>query len=371
MGKETFEFINKNIVIVSPEQWGNNLLSKHHIALALAKKGNCVWFVAPSAYGFDNQIQSPFPNVHLISHKSFPGLNVLPNFIARLIARLDVRSLLRKIEKPIDVVWSFDPYRYQFLKLFGASISIYHPVDYHNTDLEKRIVEEADLVVSNTDITLAKFIRPNKFKLGHGISSHFFEPTSSIDLPGNFQIKVGYVGNLNNRFFDFDLFVNLVAQYPNVGFYLIGPRGSSNLSASKLSIFDWSKLEKARNFCWLGEQSSAMIPSFISRMDILLVLYKPDTNGVTVNPHKILEYLSSGKLVITPRHEENQPIKDLILEVDSLFAMVDMLNYAISNLDKFLTPTLKAARVAIALTMTYEKRLNELEQIIENFKTKA
>ena len=38
-------FSDKKILIISPEPWGVNHISKHHYALALIKKGNTVYFL--------------------------------------------------------------------------------------------------------------------------------------------------------------------------------------------------------------------------------------------------------------------------------------------------------------------------------------
>ncbi len=365
MSDKPFSFSNKNVLILSPEPWGENLLSKHHIAATLAELGSRIWFISPFVNNACRSVKSPHKNIKLIVFRNFTGLNHLYAPIARLLARMEVAKLCKQIDQPIDVVWSFDPHRFQFLQLFKAGLAIYHPVDNHYTKLESRVVKEADLVVSNSQETLSRLKHKHKYKLGHGIASYFFAPSGDVQIPGNYKVKIGYVGNLANRFFDFDLFLKLVKSHPDIGFYAIGPRHSSNLAQVNYT-FDWSMLDGQPNFFWLGQKGSASLPSYLRRMNILLVLYKSDRHGITVNSHKILEYLSSGKLIITPSHPENEALKTLILQVDSLDDIEENFNYALENLERFLSTEICAARIEKALTWTYLNRLKEMEIVINS-----
>ena len=41
------QLINKTIIVISPQSWGNMFLAKHHYAIELAKYGNEVYFLNP------------------------------------------------------------------------------------------------------------------------------------------------------------------------------------------------------------------------------------------------------------------------------------------------------------------------------------
>ncbi|HYF70801.1 MAG TPA: hypothetical protein VD884_21855 [Ohtaekwangia sp.] len=360
MTSETFQLAGKNILIISPEGWGDNLLSKHHIALTLAKLDNKVWFVSPNSVG----TKSPHPNLNLISYKPVKGINRLPLTLARFATRLEVYKLLRTIKHQLDVVWSFDPHHLQFLRLFDARITIYHPVDNHYTALEQRVVDESDIIFSNAEVTLSRLSHKNKYRIGHGVASHFFEHAATVKLPGRFSTKVGYVGNLNNRLFDFELFAKLVKTHSETGFYMIGPRGSSNLASTNKPQFDWTEIDKLPNVFWLGQQSSEKIPSYLAQMDVLLILYKSDRSGFTVNSHKMLEYLSSGKLIITPANHENDKIAHLILQAKHLDEIPQVFDDALRNLPRYMTKEICEARRKYAFSLRYENRIQTVEEVL-------
>lgn len=363
MEGNTFQLRHQNIVIISQEDWGQNLLSKHHIALTLTKVDNTVWFVCPMTSGPSLTVEQVGDKLSVIRCLPTPGINRLPVFIARVVARHALRKVLSIIGTKIDIVWSFDPYHFQFLRLFKSRLTIYHPVDNHYTYLENRIVGEADILLSNSDATLARLNHANKHRIGHGVAKYFFESNEPFGLPGDYPIKVGYVGNLNNRLFDFDLFVKLVTEHPQIGFYLVGPRSVSNLSAVESSFFDWSSVDKLSNVFWLGEHPSYRIPSFLMAMDVLLILYRPDKEGFTVSPHKTLEYLSSGKVVITPFHLENTEIEHLILQASALSEIPTALGEVLQAPEKFLTSELSSKRILYASERTYDKRVQQIEHI--------
>ena len=167
MANEKFHLAGKNILIISPEGWGDNLLSKHHIALTLAKTNNKVWFVS----SHHTVTKSPHPNLNLISYEPLKGINRLPSTLARFVARSEVYKLLRRIQHKLDIVWSFDPHHLQFLRLFDAQVTIYHPVDNHYTALEQRVVNESDIILSNAEVTLSRISHKNKYRIGHGVAS--------------------------------------------------------------------------------------------------------------------------------------------------------------------------------------------------------
>ena len=79
---------NKIILIISPEAWGNNYVSKHHYAKYLSKN-NTVYFLNPvyksTFFPFkkiDVSVISKTKNLHIISYTNvIPRLNSMPKKI--------------------------------------------------------------------------------------------------------------------------------------------------------------------------------------------------------------------------------------------------------------------------------------------------
>ena len=117
---------NKIILVISPQEWGKMLLSKHHYAVELARAGNKVFFLNPPDQKGElpyNSVQInkslEYENLFLISHRLyFPFW--LKFKVMSLFQRLmyyHVKKLLLAIGKPVDIVWSFDPVSYTHLTL--------------------------------------------------------------------------------------------------------------------------------------------------------------------------------------------------------------------------------------------------------------
>ena len=130
---------NKTILIISQQAWGNMFVSKHHYAAELAKRGNRVYFLNPPNYlhkNFAEMVEikpSGFhPNLFVITDNiSFPfNIKFHFNWLFHLLMRRHIKAVLKKINNPIDIVWSFDLANVYPLKYFPTgALKIFHPVD--------------------------------------------------------------------------------------------------------------------------------------------------------------------------------------------------------------------------------------------------
>lgn len=218
----------QTILIISPEPWGINFISKHHYAVELSRRGNKVFFLNPpkSDHNLNHNPIEGHSNLFEINYSQPKGLNRLPQFIANLIHKKIIQDLMR-ITGKIDIVWSFDPFRFQNLKLFNSEKAIYHPVDIHNTKLEKITSKNADIIFSTAQKILDRLDQNiPKQVINHGLAEHFIEiykekNSNYFKLPKkeDFPIKVGYVGNLNYQFLDKEVLEKIIDQNSTIGFY--------------------------------------------------------------------------------------------------------------------------------------------------------
>ena len=130
---------NKLILVISPQEWGKMLLSKHHYALELAKAGNTVYFLNPPdvngklPYNTITIEKSSFhENLFMIRHRLyFPYIlkfKALPVFHA--LMKPHVTRILKKIGKKLDIIWSFDLGNLYPFRFFAPDIfKVFHPVD--------------------------------------------------------------------------------------------------------------------------------------------------------------------------------------------------------------------------------------------------
>ena len=70
----------------------------------------------------------------------------MPLIIRSFINLVLIKYIVSEIEGDFDIVWSFDPYRLQNLRIFKSEKTIYHPVDIHESNREVDITNAADYI---------------------------------------------------------------------------------------------------------------------------------------------------------------------------------------------------------------------------------
>jgi|TARA_Y100000294_G_scaffold174833_1_gene193640 hypothetical protein len=363
------------ILIISPEAWGINRISKHHYAVELSNRDNKVYFLNPPEIDSrEYQIEHISNNRNLYIIKSpqlIRGLNHIPFNIRKYFHRMLAKQILREIVHRVDVVWSFDPYRFQFMRAFGARFNIYHAVDVHKNKVELDIVNNADLLLASSDRILDKFkaIDMPKFKINHGLAEYFINgknnDVSFIEHPE--KINVGYVGNLHYHFLDVDILREIIVWNPDIDFYFIGPYEKSNLS-QRINNYDFIEFLKSRiNVYLLGSVPSWQLPGYLSQCDLFLMCYSGDRNiAEMANPHKILEYLSTGKVVVCHYIDEYRSMRDIIELVDNNKLLPSTFHRVVENLNHYNSQHKSNRRIWYARANTYAKQIERIESIIND-----
>lgn len=362
-------FKNKNILIISPEPWSMMFVSKHHYAKALASLGNDVFFLNPPNQNFKNIeiLPTEFHNVSIINYKPiFRGLRFLPIFLSNFCESIQKRIIEKKCDLKFDVIWSFEASRFFNFDIWDKkTIKILHIVDL-NQDFEiKTAASNADICFCTTNFILQKLSSYNKkvFKINHGYNLP--KTLNPKKLKG--KIKAGYIGSLNIPYFDWEIAYTLVIQNPEVDFYFIGPLSVNKLIPQDLKTF--KKFKDIKNVQFNGVIPALEIPNYLAAMDILLVLYKAqEYKEQLANPHKMMEYLGSGKIIVASYTEEYADKNHLLLMANKNEELPSMFKSAVFNLEVWKSKEKQMARKAFALENTYDKQIDRIEILLAHEK---
>ncbi len=357
---------DKTILIISPEPWGINFLSKHHYALTLAKWGNKVYFLNPSTRDLSESIRikkSGHEGLYLVDYRSpMKGTYRLPGPLRRMLVGREIKKIHQGLDQDIDVVWSFDPHRLQQIQDFEASLNIYHPVDLHFTPLEKEIASQASCILATSDSILERFSdHPFTAKSGHGLDEIFLGK-EVVDEGSDGTIRVGYVGNLSNKLIDVPTIEKMVKEHPDVVFEFVGPYQPSNLSQHGSKLYE--VLEGMENVQFHGPMKKLEIVGFFRRMDILLLAYTTDNPGILANPHKMLEYLSSGKVVLCHYIDEYKESDLIVMAKQGNHEMPELMAQIIGNLAAYNSEVERERRKTFASSFSYESVITNLEKLL-------
>jgi len=368
--------VDKTILIISPEAWGTNFVSKHHYANYLAKN-NTVYFLNPvlsskiNPFGKINvEIQNIKKNLIQVNYQNLlPRLNRLPKFIQMYIYKIQAKQIQKALAiRKFDIVWSFDPHRFWNQEDWRTNKSIYHTVDFHpNAKYELNISNTSSLSLAVTPLikeTLSNSTTKT-YRIGHGADIDNFTIDNSIKIPGHNHIKACYTGNFH-RHIDYDLLTQMAKENPSLDFIMIGPIHSNNLSSgSQIQKNKLNKLERQENVFLVGSVPSHQLMSYLTQCHINLVLFKKEFEITHCSPHKLMAYFYSGNITLSNYIDEHKNTEsDIIWMLKDINDSSSKLSEIVNDLSKFNSVELKNKRKQFAISNSYDKKIEEISNLL-------
>lgn len=368
---------NKTILIISPQQWGKMRLTKHHYAVALAQKGNKVYFLnPPTSENFNIRPIAEQDNLYLINYCTFFPIKLRFRFrkVYDILMAIQVKKLINAIGHKIDIVWCFEPNLYANLNWFKADLKIYHPVDELFYDFQHKVGKNADFIFSVTHEILSNFkdFETKKKHIHHGISAAFAK--QALAALNNTSIKstttIGYVGNLLRPDIDTVILQQVINENPTINFRFWGSYQSkqSNIGENNANKNFISFLQQQNNVILEGVVHPDELAEYIQQVDAFLICYdvqKDQSKGT--NYHKIMEYLSTGKVVISNNVTTFQRHPELLIMVQERThnkKLPVLFKKVLSNLKNHNSEEQMKARIDFALEHTYSNNINLIENVI-------
>jgi glycosyltransferase involved in cell wall biosynthesis len=369
------------------------LLSKMHYASELASSGNKVYFVNPPV---KRPGQNKLVTVNAgIQKENLTVIDIRPvkfslffrhklPFIFNKISESYIKGIRDLVHGEIDEVWCFNPHMFTSLKKFNAKVQLLLLYDLYKTRYIFKLGETVNglITVSQLILDYYKSISVPKLLLQHGLSRYFAEiavdrlNNNNFDRRPGEKIKVGYVGNLLREGMDITTAREIIEQHPDKEFHFWGPHTlkNNNVAAPEpssndiLAFVDF--LRNQKNVFLRGVIEPPVLAKEINEMDCFLFLYLSHKDpNMASNSHKILEYLSTGKAVIStyvsgyhdadllemcgPDGSENLPV---------LFS--DITN----NLVLYNSPQKQKQRIAYALDNTYARQIERIQNFVATAK---
>lgn len=356
------KFINKRILIISPQEWDGLKVSKHHYAEELAKRGNQVYFLEPPAYGNRSvQIKKVDENISVVSYHFFPGKRLRFHFrkIHDFFISIYIKQILKQLGN-LDVVWCFEPNLYTNLKLFGAKMVIYHPVDALSLPHQINVGKSANVIFSVSDSILAQFnsLKTPSFFINHGLSASFLQ---QLEFKQFEKVRFAYIGNVMINGLDRNSLMKVIENHPEIGFDFYGSY-DKNSNDSFINF-----ILRQPNATLLGRKSTKELANLLVDYSGYIMCYNPDVemNGGS-NSHKLLEYLSFGKVVVANKIQHYEQHRDLIQMSTQAnnSDYVSLFDETVLNIEKYNSEVLFDQRRALAFENTYSKQVDRIEQYL-------
>ena len=292
-----------------------------------------------------------------------PGLRRMPACLRRWLEHRWLRRLEQVSGCYIQVVWLFENSRFFDLRFAGSRLKLYHQVDLNQNFFPGIAAQTADICFCTSELIKQRLLphNPKTYFLQHGTSA----ATTSVPLAEKQQsllqgdsLKAAYVGNLRIPYLDWGLLGRVVKTHPSVQFHLIGGFDSQSDSYQHM-------MEMANVTLW-GQVESAVIPSILRQMDILLLCYSQAYQEQVSNPHKLMEYFASGRTVVATYTDEYKQYRDLLVmsESGSNTGYSELFTKALSQLSTLNSFERMKARQAFAADHAYPRQLERIQALL-------
>jgi hypothetical protein len=355
--------------------------------MELAAEGNLVYFLNPPGYGrfaapFHWTVKETQQNLLVIDY-TLPSPVYTLRFKARPVHDYFIKKTLIKHLNAIaefDELWCFEPNVFSDFKSFNAKKKLLFIVDYYDNKSLKKLATEADAIatISSHIFDYFDFSTRPRLLLHHGLNKNFSTYAerklhSDLLFSAPSVINVGYVGNLlQGDRVDRDTFRLMVEQHPNVIFHIYGP---SDEQGNSLGVTIHSRLREflqflreSKNVKLHGIKEQTELAREIQEMDIFLTCYNYLTDyNKSSNCHKVIEYLSTGKVVVSNKLFAYEGVPELVVMPSELTNenLPSLLTSVIENLEYYNSPEKQKARISFALGNTYKEHVKTLGKFIE------
>jgi hypothetical protein len=373
---------NKTILILSPQAWGKMFVSKHHYAIELAKRGNRVYFLNPPdqvkidrSESIEIKASNVQPNLYLIEHSlSFAyklKFKALPIF--HWFMKFHITKLLKKLERPVDIVWSFDLGNLYPLNFFGKhSYKIFYPVDEPLNLPAIQAANGADIIFSVTNEILTKYsqFKMPKHFINHGVTEDFL--VEAIDEKINNPMRIGFSGNLLRNDIDRVTLLKIIQENEQCIFEFWGSYTSSQANIGGHedgSAKEFIKtLQHCKNVILYGAVTAQELADAIKQMDAFLICYDVQIDqSKGTNYHKVMEYLASGKVIVSNNitaYNGKEDLIQMVSERKNNEKLPTLLKQVLGNLTYHNSKDNQKIRITFAKENAYDRQISRIESMI-------
>jgi len=294
----------------------------HHLAMQLAKGGIETFWENPT-----HRITSPHEILHILGPKEEnnfhrPLVFIYYPFTYKTLDQFDDPFIVYDILDDISIHQSSD----KALPV-GAQA-----VDYH-----QRLLEEADLVITSSQVLFER-IKPQRddvLVIPNGVDLEHFRTEMSQSAVASDKPRIGFHGAFA-EWIDVELLLNVAKLRPHYEFELVG---SASIDIEPLSVLP--------NVMHRDAVDYEDIPRYIARFDVGILPFNVNAMTHAVRPLKVLEYLAMGKPVVATPLDELHDWPGVFF-ADTPQAFAKQLDHALASKDAILSDKVIRAFVSSA-----------------------
>lgn len=378
LGRQTGDYSVLNFAAIS---WNHKFQRPQHLATQLSIAGHNVFYIEPEFNVVNNlnlsreaverrvEIKKVAQNIFTVKLVSAKRYVIYQDLLADSTSikylAWSIQSLIQKAgikEAVFKVDW---PFWQSIIKEFKYPV-IYDCMDEHSgfwtttwqiIDLEKKLIESANLVLASSDGLLRKIKKLNKrvVLVNNACDFEHFNRIAASNFKGS-EAKnptIGYFGAIAD-WLDDALVEYVARKRPNWNFVLIG-----NIdSRAKLGT-----LRKYKNIRIINEIHYKDLPGAISKFRAFFIPFKINKLILATNPVKMYEIFATGRPSVWTNLPEIKKIGNLALASKDKHEFLINLEQAIKENNT----SLAQQRIAFARKNTWDDRLFEIEDAVNRY----
>ena len=359
------ELRDKNILIISPEGWRGLHMSKHHVAQGLVDRGNKVFWWGPER---PHNERIPPPEKagvrELTTRHWLKGVNRLPRALHERYYAGRIRALEKQAGVRFDIIWCFDTSRMQWFPKHPA-FRLLHLVDYDILYHGHGLMRTADLIVTTADSINEKVrtIAPQArmYKVGHALDKRWSQRTEGLEKARTGPPRtVVYSGQFYNTYIDWEALLQVAIEHAGLEFRFIGNVDHEFPSDA------FQQLKRLPNVTFTGLKTKEELIPLVRAADLLTFCFNTDRKMLErANPHKVLEYLSTGNLMVGTWTLEYEAHQHLLLMAPDPKSYPIVFRDAVSRYAELNTAELRAQRIAFAQARTIPHLLERINTMVK------
>ena len=363
------------IVVFSHLRWGfvwqrpQQFLSrfaKHHPILFVEEP----WLDLPPGSEPRMDIHRVLPNVTVACPHGPPELASDPSLFIKLREWVNesIQAMNHRGEFDMPLLWYYSPMDAAWsLGHFPNRGVVYDCMDELSqftgspvelVENERRLMEYSDVVFTGGYELWTKksAVHPNAQFYGCGVEFDHFNlaQQDATTIPPDIDFLprpiIGWFGVVDERV-DYQLLADIARMRPNWSLAIVGP----------VVKVDPNLLPHAPNLHWLGGRDYRMLPNYCRAFDVCMMAFAINKATEFINPTKALEYLATGKPVIST------PVKDVIRQYSDYVEIASTAEEFVAKIDEMLRSPNQAriqAGLDLARRKSWESNVTEMRQHI-------
>ena len=359
------ELRGKHVLLISPEPWQGVKNSKHHMAQALADRGNEVCFWGPGDRTAKSiEVVGTGRLKHVRYRHWFKGVRRFPKAVHQWYYRRMIGSIERANGHPFDVIWCFDTSRMQWFPGDGR-IGILHLVDLDILHQGAPLMRSADIVLTTSapirQSVIGEAPQARVHQVGHALYGDWLVGAETLFAPRSRPPRtIAFAGLLATRYVDHRAMRSIITAHPELEFHLYGPYDHPDTSDPDLAIN-----RRLPNTHWHGLVPKEDLIPALRNADLLFFFYRSDILlDQLAYPHKMLEYLSTGNPVVCSRTLEFDGRSDLVRMAMDRTSAVETFRQALASFGADDAEANRKHRINFAREHTIGAFLDRIERLI-------